>query len=60
MPKKKHKQKDEAYTLTPKGCALAAAIDSGLIDDLYDEHFDVFWDIFVDLMKGHGYYKEKK
>lgn len=60
MPKKKKKDKkqEDAYVLSPKGCALAALIDAGLVDDIYDEHVDTFWDIFCDLMRLHGYIKE--
>lgn len=58
--KKTKKDKEDRYVLSPFGCAVGAAMDAGLIDDISDPRIDTFWNSFSDLMERHGYIKPKK
>lgn len=49
---------NEAYMLTPKGCAVASLLDAELIDDIddiEDERILKFWRQFQSLMLKCGY-----
>lgn len=41
---------EESYQLTPKGCALVAMLESGLVSDMNDERIEEFWEIFERLI----------
>lgn len=49
---------DDRYELTPKGLALLAMMQVGLVDDHNDPRIDGFWTIFSVLMDRHGYVEE--
>lgn len=46
---------EEKWRITPKGIALLALIQTGLLDDSDDPRFDGFWTIFEAVMERHGY-----
>lgn len=48
----------EEYRLTPKGIAVIAMLQTGLVSDMDDPRIDGFWTIFKASMKGHGYIEE--
>lgn len=43
------------YQITPKGIAILAMLDVGLITSMDDKRFDKFWDKFCDGMINAGY-----
>ena len=49
---------DDTYKLTPKGCLLAAMLDSDF--ELNNRIFNDIWNRFADLMKKHGYVEEEE
>jgi len=56
--KKKEKEPWERYVLSPKGCAVCAMLDAGIIDNINDERIDVFYHEYERLMSLHGYIKK--
>ena len=46
---------EERYTITPKGIACMAMLQSGLVNSTNDPRIDGFWIIFEEGMKQHGY-----
>lgn len=46
---------DAIYRITPKGLAILAMIDAGLITNMDDRRFDRFWDEFYNGMINAGY-----
>lgn len=46
------------YRITPKGIAVIAMLDTGLILTTSDARIDKFWDIFEEGMRNAGYVKE--
>lgn len=48
----------EEYRLTPKGIAVIAMLQTGLVSDMDDPRIDGFWTIFEASMKRHGYVEE--
>ena len=50
--------REKAYELTPKGCALAALMDANLVGYTEDTRIAVFWNSFSELMEKNGYMKE--
>lgn len=57
-PIKPPKEEEETYKLAPKGCAVLALLDCGLIADIDDARIDGFWTIFEKLMEDNDYIKE--
>lgn len=51
--------KEEKYVLTPKGIAILAMLQTGLVDDMDDPRIEGFWTIFDALMDRHGYVEER-
>lgn len=51
---------NDRYELTPKGLALLAMMQTGLVEDMDDPRIDGFWTIFSVLMDRHGYVEELK
>jgi len=49
---------EERFKLTPKGCAIAAMLDVGLVEDLDDTRINPFWILFEHYMKNNHYIKE--
>lgn len=47
----------DEWKLSPKGCAIAAMLDSGIIDDIDDERVNKFWRLFQLNMLKCGYVK---
>lgn len=43
--------KKEKYRMTPKGCAVMAMIQCGLIDSIDDERIVPFLDMFDEIME---------
>lgn len=50
---------EERYTLTPKGLALIALQECGLIQSMEDPRVDGFWKLFEAYMREHGYVKDE-
>lgn len=48
----------EEYRLTPKGIAVIAMLQTGLVSDMDDPRIDGFWTIFEIIMRGNGYVEE--
>lgn len=48
----------EEYRLTPKGIAVIAMLQTGLVSDMDDPRIDGFWTIFEAVMKRNGYVEE--
>lgn len=56
----KHEERVEVlYKLTPKGCAIAALLDVGLIKTSSDPAAEAFWEDFAGLMERLGYVHEE-
>lgn len=53
------REDDEAYVLTPLGCATAALMSVGLVQSTDDPVVDRFWAEFTELMKKSGYLAEE-
>ena len=51
----RHECREEEPRLSPKGCAVAAAMAAGWINDTADPMMEVFWDEFFALMDKCGY-----
>jgi hypothetical protein len=49
----KPKEQELSFTLTPKGCAIAALHEAGLATD--EQKVQTFWSHFTSLMEQHGY-----
>lgn len=49
----------DVFKLSPKGIALMACIESGLIADMNEVRFDKFWDIFQSEMIKNGYAEDE-
>lgn len=47
----------DLWKLSPKGCAIAAMLDSKIIDDIDDERVNKFWRLFQSNMLKCGYVK---
>lgn len=47
----------DKWKLSPKGCAIVAMLDSGIIDDIDDERVNKFWRLFQSDMLRCGYVK---
>lgn len=47
----------DSWKLSPKGCAIVAMLDSGIIDDIDDERVNKFWILFQSNMLKCGYVK---
>lgn len=47
----------DEWKLSPKGCAIAAMLDSKIIDDIDDERVNNFWRLFQSNMLKCGYVK---
>lgn len=47
----------DKWKLSPKGCAVAAMLDSEIIDDINDKRFNKFWRLFQSNMLKCGYVK---
>lgn len=45
----------DLWKLSPKGCAIVAMLDSGIIDDIDDERVNKFWRLFQSNMLKCGY-----
>lgn len=45
----------DEWKLSPKGCAIVAMLDSGIIDDINDERVNKFWRLFQSNMLKCGY-----
>ena len=45
----------DSWKLSPKGCAIAAMLDSEIIDNIDDERFNKFWRLFQSNMLKCGY-----
>lgn len=52
------KQEEEKYVITPKGIAVLAMMQSGLIVHSDDPRFEGFWRMFEEDMKRLGYIVE--
>lgn len=48
---------EEKYRLTPKGIAVLAMIQTGLIEDMDDPRIEGFWSIFEAIMTRNGWVK---
>ena len=48
----------EEYRLTPKGIAVIAMLQTGLVSDMDDPRIDGFWTIFETIMRRNGYVEE--
>lgn len=46
------------YVIAPKGVAVLAMLDCGLITDIEDRRFEVFWELFEARMKKLNYIQE--
>ncbi len=46
---------EEMFGLTPKGIALVAMMETGLVEDMDDPRIEGFWHIFFSLMERNGY-----
>lgn len=56
----KYEAREEVvYQLAPKGCAVAALMDAGLIETINDPRVDVFWEHFTAEMRKFGYIQEE-
>lgn len=51
---------EERYVLTPKGLALEAMLQTGLVTSADDPRVDGFWTIFEASMKRCGYVQTEK
>lgn len=45
----------DEWKLSPKGCAIAAMLDSEIIDNIDDKRFNKFWRLFQSNMLKCGY-----
>lgn len=52
-------REEMVYKLTLKGCACAALMAAGLIDNTGDLRADAFWEDFENLMRNNGYIREE-
>lgn len=52
--------KEEMYRLTPKGIAVLAMLQTGLLEDMVDPRIEGFWTIFEALMTRNGYVEERR
>lgn len=50
--------REERYGLTPKGIAVLAMMQTGLVEDMDDFRIEGFWTIFEALMIRNGYVEE--
>lgn len=51
-------REEDSYELTPKGCAIAALMDAGLIQNIDATAAGTFWTEFTVLMQRYGYIQE--
>lgn len=50
----------DEWKLSPKGCAIAAMLDSEIIDNIDDERVNKFWRLFQSNMLKCDYIKLKE
>lgn len=50
----------DEWKLSPKGCAIAAMLDSEIIDNIDDERVNKFWRLFQSNMLKCGYVKSEE
>lgn len=50
----------DTWKLSPKGCAIAAMLDSEIIDNIDDGRVDKFWRLFQSNMLKCGYVKSEE
>ena len=51
--------REEKYRLTPKGIAVLAMMQTGLLEDMDDPRIEGFWTIFEAIMTRSGYVEER-
>ena len=51
--------KEEQYKITPKGIAVVAMMETGILEDMDDPRIEGFWTIFEALMTSNGYVEER-
>lgn len=55
MARKKTNNEEERYVIAPKGIAILAMLQCGLIQSMDDPRFEGFWTLFEGDMMRHGY-----